>query len=352
MNKVLLFSDLHIHKHKKSQDRLEDCLKALDWVFEIAKSKNIKNILFGGDLFHDREIIDVFTYQRTFETLNNNLKDSNINIYLLLGNHDLWFNEKTEISSVVPLSSIKGVRIVSKPERLKILNSNWDFIPFTNNPIETLKQLDNLEGDKEYALGHIAVDGAILHGSHYSEVSVEHEGDMVSISPELFKSYKHTFLGHYHAEQKLNEKLEYIGSPLELSFGEAFQEKHLIILDLDSNKKEYIVNDFSPKHLIINSCDIKKYNLKNNFVKVKVDEEIGSIEMISLKKEIQENNSPYTLEIKKIKKKIEEHVITDAKSILLKGDEMLEKYVDQIGTNNLLKDKLISVGKKIRQHQK
>ena len=47
MGKVLLFSDIHIHPHKRRQDRLEDCLSVLDWVFSVAKDKGVKSVLFG-----------------------------------------------------------------------------------------------------------------------------------------------------------------------------------------------------------------------------------------------------------------------------------------------------------------
>jgi len=63
MSKVLLFTDLHIYPHTKSSERLQDCLDVLKWVFETRKEQNINNILFLGDLFHDREKIDIFTYQ-------------------------------------------------------------------------------------------------------------------------------------------------------------------------------------------------------------------------------------------------------------------------------------------------
>ena len=146
MSEILLFSDLHIHPHKRSNERLEDCLKALDWVFEIAEKRGITNILFGGDLFHDRQKIEVYTYQRTFETLQKRLKDKNFQLYLLLGNHDLWFNDKTTVSSTTPLSALPGVRIISQPERLNIEGSNWDFIPFTLNPILALEELKKQPG--------------------------------------------------------------------------------------------------------------------------------------------------------------------------------------------------------------
>lgn len=348
---VLIFSDIHLYCHKRKTERLEDCLRALDWVFDVAEERKIKNILFGGDLFHDRHKIDVYTYQRTFETLEKRMRGDKFLLHLLLGNHDLWFNDNTSISSVVPLSALPGVKIISSPERLKIAGCNWDFIPFTHNPVETLETLKKLPGEPEYALGHIALDGAILHGSHQADVVIEHDGDMVTISAALFSPYKHTFLGHYHAEQRVTPTVEYVGSPLELSFGEAFQTKHVIAFDGKNNKRKYIRNNFSPKHLIIKPEDRDKYDLTNNFVQIKVDS-LGATDLISMKKEILEKSGPGSLEIKLQKKKIEDQVIRDAKAILLKGNEMLSRWVDEVGCPDTLdRQKLIRVGEKICQKE-
>jgi DNA repair exonuclease SbcCD nuclease subunit len=351
MGKVLIFSDIHIFPHKKKNERLEDCLQVLRWVFETAKKEKINTILFGGDFFHDRQKIEIYTYQKTFEILRDELDQSKIELFLLLGNHDIWFNDNTDISSVMPLSAIRGVRVIKDPERIRIEEHNWDFIPFTHNPIESIDKLKKENGKEEYALGHLAIDGAVLHNNQYSDVSVEHEGEIVTISPSIFSEYKHTFLGHYHAEQRVNKNVEYIGSPLELSFGEAFQNKHIIIFDGDTNKIEYVENKFSPKHLIVDFKECKKFDLNNNFVQIKV-EDSNSADLLSLKKEILQESKPFSLEIKQKRKEIEKHTIQNAKAILLKGDEMLEKYVEEVGAGNLEKEALISIGKKICKGEK
>lgn len=346
----LIFSDLHCHCHKRKNERLEDCLSALDWVFKTARENKISNILFGGDLFHDRQKIEIYTYQRTFEVFRKNLDSGEFNLYLVLGNHDLWFNEKTTISSVVPLSSLPGVEIIFNPCRKIINGITWDFIPFTHNPIQALEFLKSQKGTPQYALGHLSIDGAVLHGSHTSDVAIEHDGDMVSISPSLFDFYDYVFLGHYHKEQKIGSNVEYVGSPLELNFGECFQEKHIVIFDAEKNKKQYVINNFSPKHLVICPEDVEKYDLKGNFVRLKV-EDMSSTDLMSMRKEIIDKNSLASLEIKQQKNRQEQHLINDAKSILSRGGEMLSSYLDEVGTNSLSKEKLLEIGKKICQYQ-
>ena len=105
-------------------------------------------------------------------------------------------------------------------------------------------------------------------------------------------------------------------------------------------------NNFSPKHLVITPDQKDNHDLKNNFVRIKV-EDIGATDLVSMRKELLESGSLGSLEIKQIKKKIEEHVIKDAKAILYKGDEMLEKYLDEVGTSDLDRSILLKIGKKI-----
>ena len=345
---VLLFSDLHIHPHKRSQQRLEDCVGALRWVFDTAEANGIRNILFGGDLFHDRQKIEVFTYQRAFDTLEERMRSGKFRLYLLIGNHDLWYSDRTCVSSVKPFSALPGVTVVSDPARMEIAGSNWDFIPFTHNPVETLELLKKMPGAPMYALGHIALDGAILHGTQQSDVAVEHDGDMVRISPALFSHYRHTYLGHYHAEQRVNSKVEYIGSPLQLSFGEAFQQKHLIIHDCASGERRYVANDFSPKHLVIPASERDSHDLHGNFVQMRVDD-ISATDLVTLRRELQSSGSMASLEIKQQKKAMDEHVIRDAKAILYQGDEMLERYAGEVGHEGLDLAKLLDVGRRICQ---
>lgn len=353
MSQVLLFTDLHIHPHKKKYERLQNCLDVLDWVFETAKTHKVKNILFCGDLFHDRQKMDIPTYQKTFEIFVKHLSvKDRPNVYLLLGNHDLWHYEKWDISSVFPLATIDGVKVVDRPCSLEIDGHEIGFLPYTHNPIEDLKKI-NIKSKFKILCGHVAVDGAIWNVQHgtTADVSIEHDGDMVKITPDVFDGYDQVFLGHYHAEQRLTDTVEYIGSPLQLSYGEAFQKKHVIIYDLKKHTKEYVRNTFSPEHYPIKSKDLPNIKLENNFVRLMVDD-LSSPETVELRNELLKQK-PGSLEFKAAPKKTEDEValVVDAKSILAQSDTMLEKYVEtqDIKELKLSKDLLLEIGKEICQ---
>jgi DNA repair exonuclease SbcCD nuclease subunit len=355
--KILIFSDLHIHPHKKSSERLQDCLDALAWVFATAKRIGVNNIVFLGDLFHDRQKIDVLAYQKAFEILEGNMSDGGFRLTLLLGNHDLWHYERLDISSVNPLRTIPGVRVVDSPSVIEISDGTEDFymgfLPYTHSPIEDLKRVEkdwrsSVKGDHRRVLGgHIAVDGALWNLRHntLSDVVVEHEGDMVKVGPEIFKGWDRVFLGHYHAAQKMNDKVEYVGSPLQLSFGEADQKKHIMVYDTLNDSSSYIENDFSPKHFIINEDQVDDERLKGNFVRLEV-ENIAASEVQKMREGLVNSLGVSTLEIKQ-RAKNEAHVVEDARAILSNEDEMIERYVEQVSPEGLDRDALIRVGKEI-----
>ena len=138
MSKILIFSDIHVHSHKKSIERLDDCLQTLNWIFEIAEERGIKNIICIGDLFHTRQKIDVLTYQKTFELFE---KYQNSHVWLLLGNHDMWFENNWSVSSVIPLGVLDHVTVIKEPCDIEIDNFPVCFLPYIKDPIETLKSL-------------------------------------------------------------------------------------------------------------------------------------------------------------------------------------------------------------------
>ena len=228
-------------------------------------------------------------------------------------------------------------------------------MPYTHNPIDDIKHVEKAwkekapKSQKKFLGGHISVDGAVWNVRHKTtaEVAIEHEGDMVRVGPEIFKKWDKVFLGHYHAEQKLSDNVEYVGSPLQLSFGEAFQKKHVIVFDTVKETSEYIENSFSPRHFIIKESEIEQYPLEGNFVRLEV-EDITSRHMPEIRQQLVECSKVSSLEIKQIQKK-EDHVVKDAKAILYKEEEMLEKYVEQASVEDMDKKLLLKIGSAICQ---
>lgn len=344
MNKVLVYSDIHIHAHRKSLDRLNDCLKCLEWIFDTARKNNISNIIFAGDLYQERQNISVLTYQKTFEVFE---KNADIKTYLLMGNHDMYLNECHSTSSIIPLRALPNVQIIAEPGMINIQGKDIDFLPYTKNPPAEIEK--HFKKKSDILFGHLSVDSAILN-SYYktlSEISVEHDGETIKVDVGIFEGWKKVLLGHFHGAQKLNDTVEYIGSPLQLNFNEVFQEKHIIILDLDTLEQAYIINHFSPVHLIIKENEIENYTLENNFVQI-ISDDLNSSKIIDVKKSVEKKAA--TLEFKEAKNNKKNELKTDidnAKKILSDG-EIIEKYTSLMETK-LDRAKLIRIGHDIMQ---
>lgn len=342
-NRILFFSDLHIYNHKQSFQRLQDCLDVLRWAFQTARNRGIKDVVFLGDLYHDRQKILVIAYHNSFQIFEE-YKD--LNIYLLLGNHDLWFYDKWDISSVMPLSALPNVTVISKPCRQKISGLDVDFLPFTHDPIEVLTGFK----DKSSLLcAHIAVNDATLNELYNTkaEVSIESEKDVVKVDKELFSGWRKVLLGHYHCPQKLDDRVEYVGSPLQLSFNEAFQSKHLLILDTDTLESDYVENTFSPKHLIVRYDEVNDVKLDNNFVQIQV-EDVDASDVIEIRKSILDKNKVQSIEFKEVRSS---PVLVDRKAVQEKFDisagDVLERYISAVGIGDLDRSILLQMGKEI-----
>jgi len=350
MSKVLIFSDLHIHDHKDRVERLDDCLRVLRWIFNIAIENNCDYVFFLGDLFHERSKIDVKNYLKTFDIFIDCMENSNLQLMMLVGNHDMYHKERWDVNSIKPLSAITRITVIQSPVSLYIGGRKIDWLPHTENPIEALNEFKK-NGAGDILFGHMAVSGAATNTFYgvKSDVIVEYDNEMVHVDASLFDDWNMTMLGHYHGAQNISSKAEYVGSPLQLSFGEAFQEKHVIILDLETMEKEYVVNDFSPKHLIVTEQDIENeaYNLNGQFVRIAV-ESMGKKDLIDLQRKIARENKPLTVDLKQIDKKIGEQdatVIEQAKSILTDTKQMLEHYIKDKGVpDGLDAKKLLAAG--------
>lgn len=338
MSNILLFSDLHAYRHKNKTSRQEDCVNCLKWICEIAKKYNVSDIIFLGDLFHDKIKIHTLVYNQIYEIIESN---SNFNWFLLVGNHDMWFMNDTSVNSIKPFRSIKNVNIIAKPSTYSISGIYIDFIPYTKDPISSIVQFNK---NSDIMCGHLAINGAMLNSKKSkSEVEVETDSDMIKVDPYLFKKWNQVFLGHYHGSQILDGFIEYIGSPLQLSWGEAEQDKHVIILNTKTKEKKYILNDFSPRHVYIESDNIDK-DLNNCFVKVKTD--VNKADIVKIKDEIKQKFNILDIDFIEDKQEEKKDDSIIEKFNLATGD-ILEKYINSVENNELDKDLLLSIGKKI-----
>ena len=90
------------------------------------------------------------------------------------------------------------------------------------------------KGMRSIAISHAFVMGGEVGGSERT-MSI---GGSEQVSPQVFKDFHYTALGHLHGPQRMGaDYIRYSGSPLKYSFDEHTQKKSFTIIDMDTNGK-------------------------------------------------------------------------------------------------------------------
>ena len=234
MSKVALVSDLHFGV-KDSDRKFQDSQFAfMEQMVQNCKDRGIEKIFVLGDLFDTRHAVNVLTVNRVVEFFKSH--EGEVIWYILLGNHDLYYKNSIDVSSMVVLDRIKYVNIIDKPQMIgDTLLLPWvtDYEQFRNEVEEKL--------DCERMFGHLDVIGAKMD-------IFNNRAEQGFDKAELFKHWKYIYTGHYHIHSETTQgdcKLTYLGSPYQLNRSE-IEPKGFYILDTDIEDLKLVRN----KHCI------------------------------------------------------------------------------------------------------
>lgn len=90
------------------------------------------------------------------------------------------------------------------------------------------------KGMRSIVISHAFVMGGDVGGSERT-LSI---GGSEQVSPQVFKDFHYTALGHLHGPQRMGaDYIRYSGSPLKYSFDEHAQKKSFTIIDMDAKGK-------------------------------------------------------------------------------------------------------------------
>lgn len=176
-------------------------------------SSLMRTIVIAGDVFHTKSII----HSLAQSVLLDFIRDfTEIEFIIIDGNHDLSSKSGSGVSSLKCLDSEPNVQMLHETEQIE----NILFVPWGINMVDDIKK-----GTAEYLVAHIGLNEAQL-SSGISLVS--------DIGLRDLKQYKHCLLGHYHKPQEL-ANITYIGSLIQLDWGEKHEEKRFLEVDTEKD---------------------------------------------------------------------------------------------------------------------
>lgn len=270
--RILHTSDWHVGKKLGRFDRMQEAQAAISEVVEIAATENVELVVHSGDLF-DRPIPPIEALRVALDGLVSLTGDGARPVVVVAGNHD----SGDLFDALAPFLAAWGIHLVGqiKPPNeggvievdtvggkalvagLPFLREGHvvDFMADTDRwygqYAERIRRLTEVysshlvrtAGTKAVTLlvAHFMVTGARVggHGAPRGEREL-HMGEAYAAGEGAIPaSIGYVAMGHIHAPQPVpgaNVPAEYAGSLLELDFGEAGEQKRVVIVDAEPGR--------------------------------------------------------------------------------------------------------------------
>lgn len=266
MSYALILGDVHLGKGisigktgvgANLNSRVADQLNLLDWTLDQAVERHIDDIIITGDVFEDPKphpsLITMFiSWLKKCQAYN-------VNVHIILGNHDMLRSGMVFTSSLDIISEIEldNVSVYKDINTILIGASAFTLVPFrdrksfnTSSNADALALLrDTLVYElasipvtyKKILVGHLAIEGSIPIGDEIDDVTNE-----LFCPLTMFSGYDAVWMGHVHKPQVMQAKkkpyIAHVGSMDISNFGETNQEKHIVIINCneESNKFESV----------------------------------------------------------------------------------------------------------------
>lgn len=251
---ILMISDIHFGAHVNSEEWQEN-MKNYFYNFFIPKVKELKASLKDGDrmvlvnlgdTFNDRKAIDINVYNLAIDIFEDIAKE--VEIYIINGNHDLAKKTNEGNTSLRAIQYIDNVHLITDPT---ILNINYEGTKHTK--IIAIPYLGNHSQETNYLIENNKAKYAFMH-TDLAKMRFDN-GMLITegVNTDAFNGV--VYSGHIHKRQE-TKKCIYVGSPYHIDKKDIGNQKGLYLLNLKTNKHEFIENNYSP---IYHSLLMEKY---------------------------------------------------------------------------------------------
>ena len=231
--KLALISDIHfgVNYGKNIFKEYQNDFFKTFWG-EIDKRK-IGTILFLGDFFHHRRMVNFDTVDLAVECWFKPAMDRGTKIYMLVGNHDVFYKTTNRLNSLDLLCWNKNIEVISEPKTIKIAGKNYCFLPWIN--AENIKD----------ALNELEKTPASIVLSHL-ELQLDNPHIHSQMELERLARFSHVFSGHFHTSSLKDIqgcKLQYLGAPYEMNWNDfGVKDRGWYVFDDENSTYELIAN--------------------------------------------------------------------------------------------------------------
>lgn len=270
MSKVCLITDLHWGCRNDSLTFVDFYDRFYTNVFfPKLDQEGIKTVFILGDVFDRRKYINFVTLEHAKRILFDQLKQRNIKVYIIVGNHDAPYKNSIKTNSVdLLLSDYDNVTVINHPQDIDEGDHKICMVPWIcqDNATDAMTLMENTEST--ICMGHFEIAGFAM----YKGIEC-HEG----LDRSVFGRFEQVFSGHYH-HRSTDGQITYLGNPYELTWQDYNDPRGFHLFDLATRGLEFIENPYRMFHKIhyddqlwesqdqINAIPVDQY--ANAYVKV------------------------------------------------------------------------------------
>jgi DNA repair exonuclease SbcCD nuclease subunit len=233
--KIALIADSHLGARNDSLVIADYFAKFYEkCFFPYIDEHNIDTIIHLGDVFDRRKYTNHLTLSRAKEYFFDPLKARDLDVHIILGNHDSTYRNTLAVNSPMLLLRDYKFNIYSEPtyahfDGLKILMLPWI------TPENQEKSMSMIaEAQAKIIMGHLEIQGyEMLRGR-----PAEH-----GLNRSIFDAYLSVFSGHFHFKSYSNG-IMYLGTPYEMTWADHDVPKGFHILDTETLTIDFIENPY------------------------------------------------------------------------------------------------------------
>lgn len=253
--KFAFIADIHLSRY--GQDKIEDITNlperlhslktVLDNVAKYCIDNNIRVMIIGGDTLHGKSIIHAIAQDIMLDYFEH--WSDFIRFYVLDGNHDLSGKGHKVVSALKPLRNMPNLTWIPFDEVLRI--GDILMVPYGPDMVDKIKKTN-----AKVLISHFGLNEGVLNSgiSIISDLSLK----------DLIGKYELVLLGHYHKPQDIirdDISLYYVGSPIQLDWGEKNDVKRFLVVDSDSLEVESIPTEGYRKHIELDVTNSNKQEI-------------------------------------------------------------------------------------------
>lgn len=341
MTKLALITDTHWGVRNDNVAFLDNSKKFLDELFfPYIDKNNINVIVHLGDLVDRRKYININTSRRLREDFLDKLKERDLEVHFIAGNHDTYFKNTNEVNAIKEL-------VENAYPSFKTYTKHAESVTFDGVPVlfipwicdDNRKQvLDAIQSTPaQIAMGHLEIQGFEM----YRGSIVSHGEDR-----SIFDRFDIVMSGHYH-HRSSDGHIWYLGSHGEFTWSDFDDPRGFHIFDTATRELTFIENPFKMfKKVWYNDVDdaflqkkIDYTQYRNCVLKVIVTNKTNHFWFDKFIENLESEN-PIDIQIVEdhlnLNMENDQDIVNEAESTI----DIFKKYIDTYDLKNINKDKL------------